>query len=852
MLITNLNISGLHTNENPLNPQSPGALELADNCVIDAFNIIKSRRGFNYYGTKITLSPGQYIDWINSFQSKLLIHYGTTIAYDSDGAGTWSAYTGSFSPPTGAYKIHGVEGVNKNFYFTSSNGIYKIDTVTNSPYLAGVPQGLDGTAALAGSGSGWFNGQSNAAYHTIFGYYDANNNLLLGSPSEIYTVSNTGSLGTSDNVNVQFSIPSGLTTTYFWQLYRSDQTGTSTTSGISVPPGSNFSLCGQANLTSTNLTNKFVTFEDELPDSLRGALIYTDINEQGPDQTNDIPPLALYNAFWKGMMFYANITTRQQLYLTIDSIGSPSGIQASDTISFKVGATTLTYTASTTTQNPATETFKIITSGTVGSNIDASARNLVACINQDPSNSLIYAYYISTPSSLPGQILIQGQTIGVSAFSVTSTRGGAFLPPVPSSGTSYATINSNEPATLYVSKLNQPEAVPQGPNAFPIGAADQPILGLGALTDALYIFKADGIFRMTGSTPPGNGNTGDLTVTPTYPDTILLAPESLVVLDDSIYAYTDQGLVSVTQAAPQLIDFPIEDSLLPIQQFSNFNALSFGIAYPADRKYLFYTMNQSTDTVATNSYVYNYITEAWTHWTFNSTSGFMNPVDNKLYLGDSDDGFVLQERKTNTVADFADISFPVTITSSSGNLVNLSSTANCSIGWSLSQPISGADNPNFPNTSVITNIISGTQIQVEDIIGWDAGAAAVYEPILCQVTFAPAHGGFPLYLKHWGTLVFNFLNITAPFLTVNISSDLSDYPESFEVEAVALGWGQAPWGFDEWGSVAYGAQPTRILCPLNKAWSHWLGIGVTSNTALTNFELTGIAGEYNIVSTRFR
>jgi hypothetical protein len=833
MLTTVLQATGIQTNTNKLSVQAGGMVQ-ADNCVIDKKDVVEARRGFNPVGGAFAFSGAADNEFV--YQGRMLASNGSLLAYDSannPSSPTWTSYSGTYVPPTGASKIHAVEGVNSNLYFTTTLGIYKLDAVTGTPYVAGGVKALDGTAALSGV-SGWFNNTSNVAYIVVWGYNDANGNLVLGNPSQLINLSNNS--GSGANVALSFTVPSGLTTSYFWQLYRSAQTGS-----LSVVAGAQFQLVAQQNLTAGQISALQVTTTDLTPDTLKGAFLYTDNTQQGPLQTNDPPPLSVDMCYWKNMMLYLNIQSKQRAFITMISAGSPSGVQIGDTIVF-TGASTLTYTGNAS-QTPASQLFKVDTSSTPATNIDATARNLVACINQDPTNTLIYAYYVSGYQQLPGQILIEKRSIGGAVVTVTSSRGGAYSPTVPSSGTTYTTTNTSQQNGLAVSKAGQPEAVPLQ-NLYPVGAADQAGYRVLPLTDAVYVLKADGVFRVTGDNP------SNLVVTIAYPDTIITVPESAVVLNNSIYAYTNQGIVAINQSEPQLLSFAVEDQLLPLQTYTNFAAMSYGVAYPSDRKYVFGCPTASTDTTPTQLWVYNYITQAWTRWPLSYTSGVMNPNDKRLYFSQLLTTKIAQERKAYTVMDYADDSFSCNVVNSAGTNITVNSSANAVIGYSLAQ--TNAANPNQPTTSVITAIADSTHVTVTDILQWTIGAAAYYKPINCTVGYAPAHGGFPLYLKHFGMLNLLMDQLTAKTITGQVTSDLSPYADSFTLQPNSLGFGLVPFGSENFGGVGFNLQPLAALVPPQKARAHWLNVFLNQNEALRKFVLAGATAGYEITSVKMR
>ncbi len=227
----------------------------------------------------------------------------------------------------------------------------------------------------------------------------------------------------------------------------------------------------------------------------------------------------------------------------------------------------------------------------------------------------------------------------------------------------------------------------------------------------------------------------------------------------------------------------------------------------------------------------------------------MNPVDKKLYFSSVTPAYLYQERKAYTVMDYADDSFTVNIENVSGTTITLTSTTNCVVGMSLAQTTT---NVNYPIASIITEITDSTHIEVTDSIQWTIGSAAVYTPIDCTVAYAPATGGFPLYLKHWGTVGFELESLTAAQITGQITSDLSNYIESFTLEPNLPGYGEVPFGTEVFGGLSFSLQPLRALVPQNKARSHWINVLLNHNQALAKFILNGVSAEYDITSTRMR
>ena len=664
MIYPQLNNLGIIDYANTVGQVPAGAMTAALNCVLDQPGIVETRRGFQTVGTQFN----DTIHKIFAFQNRLLVHHGTTLSYDSTGSFNWTNYAGTFVPVTGD-KIRGTEA-NSNFYFLTNNGAYKIDSLTNNPYPAGGVAALDLTAATTGS-SGFLATPSQTAYRVTWIYLDANNNEIEGNPSESYTVANNG--GSAVNVNVTFTVPSNVTTAFSYRIYRTLQTNS-----LSVAPSDTFQLAAEQVVTSGQIAALSVTFLDLTPDTLLGVTLYTSPGAEGEFQTNDPPPLASDICTYLGMTIYADVSTIQAFFLTLISVGSPSGIQVNDTVSL-VGNSTHTYTGANS-NNFASQQFAVVTSGTVGQQIDATARNLVSAINQDPSNTEFYAYYTSGFGQLPGQIRVAARNLSHAAFTAVSSRGGAFSPALPSSGTTYISSNNTVLNGFYVSKSNQPEAVPAA-NLLFAGSGDQPIFRVYPLRNSVAIHSKGGVFQLQGTSP------STLTLQPFDTTVIQRGNDTGVLLDNDVYSFTTQGIIATTGSGTQIASRAVEGDLLTLAApttYPNFTSIAFGVGYESDRKYILGIGANPTDTVSTVQYIYNYVTNAFTTWNLSVTCGLVNPFDDRLYFGSSD-GYILQERKNKNFTDYADRQFATSIVNASGNVVTLTDISNAVVGDQLVQ-----------------------------------------------------------------------------------------------------------------------------------------------------------------------
>lgn len=326
------------------------------NC--DQIGITTTRRGFDFYSATKPFSSGT-VTKMFGYENVIYLSSSTGQFARDLGSGVWSVYGAGFTmlPPSGGFIHQMLAGGNS--YFTTSNGIYKLSGVNaTAPIGAGAPAALD-TQTFVSSviSSGFLNAKSQCAYSIVWGYTDESNLQVVGAPSTAAYALNNQSTGASNNANVTivFSVPpfveNNSTLPWFYQIYRTPNTGTGLVDDSVVPPGNNYQLVSQLNPTGTDISNHYVTFVDTVLDSLLGAALYTADGQPGVGLPYGQPPLAADAAYFNSMAFYANYSTLQSVFLTLDAVGASAGIQVNDTVSLtdSTSATTYTYTGATST-----------------------------------------------------------------------------------------------------------------------------------------------------------------------------------------------------------------------------------------------------------------------------------------------------------------------------------------------------------------------------------------------------------------------------------------------------------------------------------------------------------------------
>jgi len=238
---------------------------------------------------------------------------------------------------------------------------------------------------------------------------------------------------------------------------------------------------------------------------------------------------------------------------------------------------------------------------------------------------------------------------------------------------------------IYYSKHQQPESVPVL-NYEDVGSKDQEILRIIALRESLYVFKNDGIFKISGEggpTPFFKASIYDNTA-------ILKAPDTVVALGNQCYFYGNQGIVRLGDASMESISRPIEDKVIPfLKSNPNLSTAAFAVGYESDRALLLWTVKTKLDTVATVCLRYNTYTQTWTEWEIPKRCAVLNSHQDAMYFGSAVDNYIEVERKNFDRFDYADRELAATMGDGAliGNSLYLSSSqfALLSVGDVFSQ-----------------------------------------------------------------------------------------------------------------------------------------------------------------------
>lgn len=287
--------------------------------------------------------------------------------------------------------------------------------------------------------------------------------------------------------------------------------------------------------------------------------------------------------------------------------------------------------------------------------IDANARAIIRAINRN-SSSTVAAYYGSLLDFRPGVINISNKYIENIAFTVTLSSGGAaFVPELPTSGTTVTSEQAVAEGELMFSKYGEPEAVPLL-NRLPVGSKNYEGFRIAALRDSIIFIKQDGIFRLNGDAP------SNFSVTILDNTTLCKSKESVAILNNSVYMLSNRGVVSITDASVSVLSRAIEPLFSSIVGYNYIEQVTSGVSYESERLYLLSTVKPVTALNTTLQpsdvvYAYNYLTNSWTTWNYPFSKGYNNQVEDKLFLISNNGEMIYKERKQQSRLDYGDIQY---------------------------------------------------------------------------------------------------------------------------------------------------------------------------------------------------
>lgn len=354
-----------------------------------------------------------------------------------------------------------------------------------------------------------------------------------------------------------------------------------------------------------------------------------------------------------------------------------------------------------------------------------------------------------------------------------------------------ATLNTNEKNKLYYSKILQPDSVPSL-NFLEIGSADKEILQTQPIRDSLFIFKEDGVWRVTGRSP------NQLRLDP-YDQTIqLLAPKTVVRHGLQLFAWTNQGVITVSDAGIQNISDQRVDNLLKSAQYVALNnSRAQNIVHMASKQlddlvYCFASAeNFSEDGNAFDIYTFSTKTNSWAGPMYYTTDRngndsiygvAYNETANKLWMlgknGSTDETILLLERGIDETYYHADEQRTLSIDTIDGENITLAAgtvrDGDVFVQGSAIGVISNdEDDPTF-----VLKTITGT---------FTTGSVTVYNSIQTIIKPVEETLGIGTYEKHYQETSISFRSFDKiANLKLSYTSDVSTTSNEIEKRVADL------------------------------------------------------------------
>ncbi len=449
---------------------------------------------------------------------------------------------------------------------------------------------------------------------------------------------------------------------------------------------------------------------------------------------------------------YFNVSAQDELYVisktattvTMSKNAASSGVGVTvyfyDKVKVDMDGDSLFYAAGASGSPSGRETF------TVTANDErATARSLAAKINARFDSGLVVASVFGEDafSIRPGQMLLEEAGVNNVAseanLKIASTAPTAFELSngnLPAWSNPFFNTLYEEPNTLRWSKPDEPEHVP-GTNFARIGRIDRDGMRVVPLEQSLLIFKADGIWRLTG-TPPNGWRIDEVAL-----DVRLLSTGAVCVLGNRCYAWTDRGIVVVDEGGYQLLSEPLigmrheTGELRSIAlSFTVGNTVKgcFAVAWPTRGLVCFALPSGASNEYSQRWWVYCPDTDAWTRFDLVTRCAAFSPSVNAMFLEPGQDDFFELRRERTSLGenDTYDDTHAVTLSTTGSTTVTMT-TGNADRWVPTAGDILSAGGAKRVLSAVLD---AGTWTITLDSAASGSSVTA-YEAIGCSLTWAP-------------------------------------------------------------------------------------------------------------------
>lgn len=599
------------------------------------------------------------------------------------------------------------------------------------------------------------------------------------------------------------------------QLFRSVATSAST-----INPLADMYLVAEYLLDAGDIAAGQIDILDQTPQSVLKDPLYTNPSDgdgQGAKGANFAPPIYLDAAVFGSTTFYLGTQGQPYLNLQMLGVGPADGIQDGDTFTVFDGVSTTVVLRFKDTPAAVTD-VKIVSDGTPAYNIAWTTLFFLATFNRQLVDHGLAAFGGTSPNGAPGGIRLERADYVQTPFQVKVSRPATWTPALQSAVYTNGFLDAR-PNGLQWGKLGDPEAVPAA-NANTVGVPNYFGRRCFGLKNALIILKeGDGIWSLTG--PPGSFNLKQISKANT------IAPDCAGVFMDQVWAYTDQGILRISDSGGvTVMSGPIITALnelasaLPSETY----AWSFAVPYETERRIMFFVPFEEASVALggaplMKAWVFSAATGAWTGpLVFGGTpiSGIVSSAK-KLWLGLFDDVFseakLTSERKTGSYLDIADADWANALTTTAAPLVvELALAGDIRRGTGISQNVSGT----VYRTKVV-EVLGDDLYEVAETVPWQDGPCTIYDPYEVEVQFQPegtpgARKSLTRLITLWRPRSFsNYFGVT--------TLETDQIQQELEIDTPSIGYGLGPYGQGSYGN------PTPMVVDTNPISAKWVNAG---------------------------
>lgn len=335
-------------------------------------------------------------------------------------------------------------------------------------------------------------------------------------------------------------------------------------------------------------------------------------------------------------------------------------------------------------------------------------------------------------------------------------------------------LDPSRPNRVYYSKQSIPEAVP-ALNYLDVGDRSGNLLRMIRTRESLLIFKTDGIFRLTAT------STFDQRLDLVDPTYVLLHPDAACAFNNQVFAWTNQGVIMVSDSGVQSLSAqtiqsqldPYQEALISYQSLGTSSQIK-PFAFADETRDIAYLglPSASNRNYCTDVAVYAARSGTWSKFTFTDRylrDGMMPDQTINLRLSAilSGSSTAPNSRLYVQTPQTYDSTVPITINAATGTSITLAASSY--------SPSPGDAIIQGGTKYLIEGVSSPTSITV-NASGLAAGAADAYVAYTSAIQFIAKEAQNPGALKHWlyVTPVFEALKeLTQFFATFYTNADPS-------------------------------------------------------------------------------